>query len=303
MKERLFSDTSNVFAIDYGDIILVGGKQYKVTGHERERRFGIDDPKFWVKRVEDLETGEKKIVKLSFFETFELQLGGVKIQCFRNPDKEGEILDLVKEHPHFMHGETYRDIKDNNIRVIEPIKGQNFFVYIDSLTIDYEIYFNTLLPYILKKLIKAFEAIRYLHVHGHRHGDIRNDHIIVEKDTGIYRWIDFDYDYVTDENPFSLDIFEIGNILTYAIGKGFHNLYMIKNNPALYGNLIDNLETRDFSILDKGRFINLRKLYPYIPIHLNDILCHFSMGAEIFYETAEEIIRDLNTCLYTVFES
>ena len=34
------------------------------------------------------------------------------------------------------------------------------------------------------------------------------------------------YDFETSENPFSLDIFGLGNILIYAIGKGFHNAYM-----------------------------------------------------------------------------
>ncbi|MFC1819621.1 hypothetical protein ACFLZG_00855 [Thermodesulfobacteriota bacterium] len=89
MKERSFKDTSNFFSIDYGDTILIGEKKYLVIGHERERRFGIEDPKFWVKRVVDSETGEKKIIKLSYFESFEIQLGGVKINRFRNPDKEG----------------------------------------------------------------------------------------------------------------------------------------------------------------------------------------------------------------------
>ena len=302
MKERLFTDTSDFFAIDYGDIILLDGKRYRITGHEREYRFGIEDPKFWVKRAVDSETGEKKIIKLSFFESFEIHLGGVKIDCFRNPEKEGEILELVKDHPHFMHGKVYRDLKGNNIRVLNPVRGKNFLIYIDSLPMDHETYFSSTFPGILKKLVKAFEAIRYLHIHGFKHGDIRNDHIIVERETSNYVWIDFDYDYITDENPFGLDIIEVGNILLYAIGKGFHNLHMIRRDTQRYGDLKNHLETRDFSILDKWRFTNLRKLYPYIPVSLNDILAHFSMGAEVFYESIDEIIEDMNRCLYSVFE-
>ena len=72
MEGKLITDTSNFFSIDRGDIVQINGRRYKVTGHERERRFGVEDPKFWVKRVIDTETGEKKIVKLSFFETFKL---------------------------------------------------------------------------------------------------------------------------------------------------------------------------------------------------------------------------------------
>ena len=93
---------------------------------------------------------------------------------------------------------------------------------------DHETYFHTALQGILRKLVRAFEAIRFLHVHGFRHGDIRNDHIMVEHGTGNYMWIDFDYDYDTSENPFGLDVFGLGNILTYAVGKGFHNTHEIR---------------------------------------------------------------------------
>lgn len=301
MKERVITDTSDIFSIDYGDILLVNGRRYKVTGHEREQRFGIEDPKFWVKRVVDSETGEKKIIKLSFLEAFETTVGGVKIHCFRNPEKEGEILDLVKNHPHFMQGKAYRDIKNNNIRVIDPVEGQNFFMYIDSLPPGHEAYFYRRFPDILGRMIKAFESIRFLHIRGYKHGDIRNDHIIVERDTGNYVWIDFDYDFKTDENPFSLDLFGLGNILLYAVGKGFHDIHMIRNNRVLYGDLMDRMVPADFSILDRWRFLNLHKLYPYIPTPLNNILAHFSRGAEIFYESVEEIIEDLNRYLNSSF--
>ncbi|MHC4707635.1 MAG: protein kinase, partial [Planctomycetota bacterium] len=135
-----------------------------------------------------------------------------------------------------------------------------------------------------------------------KHGDIRNDHLIIERDTGNYVWIDFDYDFDTEENPFSLDIFGLGNILLYAVGKGFHNLYMINNDSFTYGDLIDRLEPGDFCVLDKRRLINLRKLYPFIPMMLNDILMHFSNGADVYYETVDEIIEDLNRCLYSFLD-
>ncbi|MDB9823444.1 protein kinase, partial [Deltaproteobacteria bacterium] len=241
------------------------------------------------------------IIKLSFFETFDTYLGGVKIHCFRNPQKEGDILELVRDHPNFMHGTAHKDSKGNAIRIIDPVKGDNFFVYIGSLDMAHEDYFHNLLPIILKKIVKAFEAIRFLHAQGFKHGDIRNDHIIVEQDTGNYVWIDFDYDNSTEENPFSLDLIGLGNILLYAIGKGFHNLDVIKRDASVYGNLRDLLEQGDFSIFNRRRFMNLRKLYPYIPVPLNDILSHFARGAEMFYESTDEIIEDVNRCLYSVF--
>ena len=302
MSGRQFTDTTDFVAIDYGDEILIGGKRYIVKGFARETRFGLEDPKFWVKRVADSETGERKIIKLTFFESFETYVGGVKTKCFRNPDKEGKILELVTIHPSFMHGEAHLDAKGNVVRVLDIVRGPNFFNYIDHFKIRYADYYQKVLPGILGKLVQAFEAIRFLHINGFRHGDIRNDHIIINRDNGTYVWIDFDYDYETTENPFGLDIFGLGNILIYSIGKGFHNLQMISSDERIYGDLIDRVEPSDFSILNKRRFINLRKLYPTIPRTLNDILMHFSQGAHIYYEAVEELIEDLNRCLYSIFD-
>jgi hypothetical protein len=294
MKGRVIEDTTNFVTIDYEDEILVGQRRYTVTGHEREFRFGIEDPKYWVKRAVDKETREKKIIKLAFFESFDITLGGVKIKRFRNPDKEGEILELVKDHPNFMHGRVYRDVKGNNVRILDVVAGSDFFTYVDSLNKGHEDYFRTVLPDILTRLIGAFEAIRFLHSNGFKHGDIREDHIIMERDTGNYVWIDFDYDHEATENPYALDLFGLGNVLLHAIGKGIHDRHMIMRHPSMYGNLGDILEPGDFSILDRSRFVNVKKMYPYVPTALNDILMHFSRSANVYYDFVEEIIEDLN---------
>lgn len=299
MKGRA-SAGSDFFAIDCGDDICVGGRCYRVTGHAKERRFGIEDPKFWVKRAFDKETGERKYIKFAFFESFVTTLAGVQIQCFRSPDKEGEILDLVRGHPHFMQGRGYVDENGSNIRVLEPVQGSDYLAYVDSFQVPYEVYARDILPRLLEKLVKAFEAIDFLHRHGHRHGDIRNDHLYIEHYSGNLVWIDFDYDFLAKENPFSLDLFGLGNILAYTIGKGFHNYYMIANDAYTYGNLVEKLAPEDFSLLDKRRFINIRKLYPSVPKTLNDILMHFSSGAEVYYEFTSELIEDLYRCLYSV---
>jgi serine/threonine protein kinase len=301
MRGKLITDTTNFCAIDNGDVILVGNKRYIITGHEYESRFGMDEPKFWVKKAVDADTGEKKIIKLSHFENFKITLAGVTIKCFRNPDKEGGILKLVKDHLHFMQGNHYRDAKGNNVRVLDIIYGINFFSYIDSITMDHETYFRKVLPGILRQLVRAFQGIRFLHTKGFKHGDIRNDHIMIDRETGNYVWIDFDYDYVTTKNPFSLDIFGLGNILLYAMGKGFHTMDMIQQDTFKYGDLENTPEPEDFSILFKWRLMNLRKIYPYIPKALNDILMHFSKDAEVYYEFADEMIEDLNRNLYSVF--
>ncbi len=288
------TDISDFFKIDCGDEIEVGGRMYRITGHEKERRFGIEDPKFWVKRAVDLVSGERKIIKFAFFETFETSLAGVRIRCYRNPEKEGEILELMRGHPVFMQGNVFRDTMQNNIRVIDIVRGTNLYVKLDNLVLEHRRYFETVMVDILKGLIPAFEAIRELHLRGYRHGDIRSDHLIFENSTNQFVWIDFDYDYDAPENPFSLDLFGLGNILLYVLGKGFHDLYAIATEMPPYKGLIDRIDANDFSILDKSRFLNLKMIYPYMPEGLNDILMHFSKGTPIFYETIDELLEDLN---------
>ena len=301
MADRVITDTTGFHDINYKDFLLLDNKYYKVIGNAKELRFGVEDPKFWVKRVIDTETNERKIIKLVFYETFETTLGGVKIKCFRDPEKETDILKLVEHHPLFMHGISTRDSEGNNVRILDIVRGTNLFVYIESLNMKHEDYFHTLLPVVLKRLVKAFEAIRFLHINGFRHGDIRNDHIIIEHNTGSYIWIDFDYDYYAPENPFSLDLFGMCNILLYTIGKGFHLYYSIMHDALQYGDLKDRITVDDFSLLDPSRLLNLKKLYPYLPNRLNDILMHFSGGSSIFYETADELIEGLTSCIYTIF--
>jgi hypothetical protein len=301
MSGTPITDTTDFFSIDNGDEILINESRYKITGHAKENRFGIDDPKFWVKRAINVETGERKFIKLAYFESFDMTLGGVPIKCFRDPDKEGSILDLVTDHPEFMQGVSYLDSKGNNVRVIDVVHGKDFLNYIHAFRMPYDVYFRDILPGILQKILKAFEAMRFLHSYGYRHGDIRNDHLLVNSETGNLVWIDFDYDYVINENPFSLDILGLGNILVYAIGKGFHERYMIINDKKKYGDLVERMEEEDFSFLDQRRFFNLRKLYPIIPATLNNILMHFSKGSEVFYEMTDEIIEDLNRSLQAFY--
>lgn len=301
MAGRLITDTGNIFAIQRDDEIILGDRRYRITGHVYEQRFGVDDPKIWVKRAEDCETGEKKILKLAYMESFKVTIGGVDVRCFRDPEKEGNILNLVQNHPNFMQGIVCRDQVGHNIRVLDIVPGSNYYVYLDSMRMPYERYFSTMLPALLRNLVRAFEAIRFLHVHDFRHGDVRNDHLIIDHNTGHYVWIDFDYDFESMENRFSLDILGMGNLILYTVGKGFHTYYEIKNNRHVYQDLLTKLEPDDFAILDKQRLVNLKKLYPQIPNLLNNVLMHFSRGAEVYYEYAEEVIEDLNKCIHAHF--
>jgi hypothetical protein len=167
-------------------------------------------------------------------------------------------------------------------------------MHLHQLRMQHATYFRNELPGILARLPTVFAAIGFLHRNGFRHGDIRNDHIIVEKRSGRYVWIDFDYEFESPENPFGLDLFGLGNILIYTVGKAFLTLYMIQKDTYTYKNLIDRLEPEDFSILHPNRLDNLHKLYPHVPLMLNNILMHFPVGAPITYESVDEIVDDLN---------
>ena len=297
MLSDFITDTSNFSSIDYKDILLINGKKYLISGNAKEERFGIEDPKFWVKRAVDMDTRDRKIIKLVFFEEFKTELGGLVIRSFRDPDKESSVLELVKGHPNFMQGISHQDSKGNNVRIIDVIRGRNLYDYIGNLEMKHETYFETIMPNLLKQLLDAFKAIGFLHQNGLRHGDIRNDHLYMERKTGNFVWIDFDYDFEASENTYSLDLFGLGNVLLYTIGKGLHLYSMIKSDLKTYGDLVDRILFQDFSLLDQSRLLNLKKVFPYIPDSLNNLLMHFSTESEIYYESAEEIVEDLKHCI------
>jgi len=146
---RTFLDTSEFYDIDAGDEIHAGNRIFRVTGYEHERRFGSEDPKFWVKRVIETSTNERKIIKLAFSEKFETIHGGIRILCFRDPDKESRILELTRGNPFFMQGVTLRDSKNNNLRVLDIVRGTNLHVYLDNLFLDHQTYFYTVFPRVL----------------------------------------------------------------------------------------------------------------------------------------------------------
>lgn len=297
-KLKVVQDTSEFMNIKSGDVLELAGAYYLVRGDEMEGRFGLDgEPKFWVKRVVDLLDGSPKIIKLVFHESFMMQLGVERIRCFRSPRKEARILEKVADDPYFMHGFTVFDAAGNEVRILDRIRGVKFYEFINNLSMEHETYFHTRFPDVLSNIVSAVEAIGRLHGMEELHGDIRNDHILVEKETGRYTWIDFDYTYEWAENPFGVDLFGLGNILLFATGMGFHNL------PDLSACAPEGMQVKscvapsDLSLFFKHRIINLQKLFPYIPDELNHVLMHFAQGAEVFYETTQELLDDLEPCV------
>lgn len=287
----IFEDTSNYMAIYGGCVLRLAGDDFFVMGDTREGRFGIDDqPKYWVKYGVDLTTGERKIIKLVFYEEFDTELGLVKIKCRRRPEKESEILERMRGHPRFMQGRTVLDPKGNQVRIIEQIRGKSVYTYLEALDEDHETYYHEILPRIMPEIIASIEALAQLHARGLHHGDVRNDHIFIDQDRdGLYRWIDFDY-WV---NYADYDIWGVGNVLLFVVGKGIHSLRDVRRDPAGYPELRGELTEEDACLLAGYRVANLRRLFPYISPELNDVLLRYSAGAELFYETLSEPVADL----------
>ncbi len=290
-KFRILTDTSDFYRVDYNDVVILGNRPYLIRNYEREGRFTIEEqPKFWVKRAIDLNDGRIKIIKMVFPERFKARIGGITFDCVRSPKKEARILDLVRDHPDFMHGFSTRDSAGNVIRIIDYIRGSTMDIFVSRLGNDHEDYFYNYLPGVIDDYIELVRAIGFLHEHGEKHGDIRRDHIIKDKQKDRYRWIDFDFNYWHEENMFGYDLFGLGNILVYLAGRGDLTVQYLKqsNHPAF-----EKLTIDDMNIVFNNRVVNLKKIYPYIPDSLNFILLHFSEGADVFYDDTEEFLNDL----------
>lgn len=290
------TDTTDFFQVDYGDVVILAGRPYLILNNAKEGRFGLDDQeKFWVKRAVDLESGRRKIIKLVFYEKFSARIGQTVFDCFRSPRKEARILEKVAGHPHFMHGFATADSRGNIVRVLDIIYGKSLYDTIEEMTGPHEDYFFTKLPALLERFEAAVEAIGYLHSLGEKHGDIRRDHLLIDRESGRCRWIDFDFNYRHRENIYGYDLFGIGNILIYLVGKG--DLLL----PDLFRQahpFVDRLKAQDRNIVFHHRLANLKKVYGYIPESLNRILMHFSVGANWHYEQVDQLLEDLDQVVF-----
>lgn len=301
-QPTIFSDTSDFTRIDYGDIIHVDDRYFLIVGYTKEGRFGIDEqPKQWVPKTIDLETGERKILKLVFHENFTIKLGQFQVTCYRSPEKEGRVLDLVGGNPMFMQGYSTLDEVGNLVRILDVIQGTRLDTTINRLTCDYAEYMGNHLEGILRRFLKAVEAIVLLHRHGFKHGDIRRDHIIVDGRDETYRWIDFDYDFYLPERPFALDLIGLGNILLFILGRRNFRPVDVLEDPELGEKVLATLHVNDLALLSQDRIFNLRKLKPDLPKCFNDILLHFSVGTPVFYDSAVELYDDLAACIQEVY--
>lgn len=286
----VFDDTSNFMSIERDHIIALEGDFFLVRCNEREGRFGLDDqPKFWVKRALALKSGRTTILKLVFHEKFKVRIGPLEIKCTRSEEKEGRVLQMVQGDSSFMQGHTALDSVGNLVRVIDFIQGVDLMSYLDSLDLSHEEYFHERFPRVLAKTMRSLRAIQFLHEAGSCHGDIRNDHILIERETGKWRWIDFDL--TQDFSDF--DVWSLGNILHCIAGKGFVNFRdVLRERPELSKKLTED----DASAFYPHRIMSLRKVYPYLPDKLNQVLRRFSVGASSYYDGVPQILDDLGDC-------
>ncbi len=300
-QPRIFTDTSDFTSITYGDIIHVDSRYFIVLGHTREGRFGIDSQiKTWVPKVQDLLSGERFIIKLVFHETYDLTIGGLHVTCFRNPEKEARVLELVNDNPYFMHGRSVLDAADNLVRILDIVDGRRLDSHIAKLGASHEEYVAEHLKEMLVRYLTSVAGIRLLHDNGFKHGDIRRDHIFVERGDGTFRWIDFDYDIYLPERPFALDLFGLGNVLLFLLGKQNFRVGDVVKHPDMGEKVMETITTNDLALISQDRIFNLKKLFPYIPESLNNILLHFTVGTQVFYNSVAEFQDELQQAVDTL---
>jgi hypothetical protein len=288
---KIVTDTSDFFRVDYNDVVILDEIPYLMRNYTREGRFGLDDePKYWVRKAIDLKNREAKIIKLVFHEEIDARVGDIVFRCVRSPAKEAAILEMVAGHKNFMQGRAVPDKAGNLVRILDFIQGKRFDELIFKLAENHETFFYQYLPDYLAVFAEMVQAIGFLHEQGQKHGDIRRDHILLDRKTGSYRWIDFDYDYYHAANMFGYDLFGLGNILIFLVGGGDVTVQQLHN---LESPRLEKLSEDDMNIIFNNRVANLQKIYPYVPDSLNYILLHFSIGANLYYENTRQLLEDL----------
>ncbi len=286
----IWDDTTRYMSIERDHVIELGGAFFLVRCNEREGRFGIDEqPKFWVKRALDLNTGKTCILKFVIQEEFRIRVGPMEVHCARSAEKEAQVLGLVRGDARFMQGRAARDSRRNLVRIIDFIPGVDLLNYLASVPLCHEEYTHTVLPGVLASVAGSLDGIQLLHDAGLCHGDIRNDHLLVEDRTGAYRWIDFDL----KQDFCEFDVWSAGNILHYVTAKGF---LTFRDAIAMHPNLSGQLAQDDASVFFPHRLMNIGKVYPYLPKGLNDILLRFSYGTRAPYDRVSQITQDLGAC-------
>jgi serine/threonine protein kinase len=194
-----------------------------------------------------------------------------------------------------MQGRTLRDASGANVRVIDLIPGKTLYDAIRDLAMPRAAYVATVLPGLLTGLRDAIEGIALLHAHGLCHGDIRNDHLLVEAGTGRLRWIDFDLAQAFSD----FDVWSLGNVLSFVAGQGMLTFHEVRASTEIPAAVKASLTAADASAFFPYRVMNLRKVYPDLPDALGEILLHFTADTRAYYESVRPMIDDLDRALAT----
>ena len=291
-KPQVYEDTSAFMSIDGGDVLRIAGNDFLVLGNAREGRFGIDDqPKFWVKSAIDLTNGNRKIIKLVFEESFTGHIGAEIFQCTRSAKKESAVLEAVRGHPFFMQGESVPDSAGNLVRILDFIPGLSLYEFLRQIDMSHQEYYHNKFPGMIQSIIQGIEAVAQLHRKGLYHGDIRADHLLIERPTNTYKWIDFDY---LISHPY-YDIYCLGNVLLQVVGKGRHSTHDLRLQPVNYPDFKGELISSDMSRMFPHRVANLRKLFPYLPTDLNEILMRFAVENSDPYRDVDTFLSELRS--------
>ena len=194
-----------------------------------------------------------------------------------------------------MRGVGLRDVRGNIVRVLDFIFGQNLFTYLNSLqSIPHETYFHEHFPGLFTRMISSVEAIALLHKRNMCHGDIRNDHVLIEKDTNRFRWIDFDLQQVS----LDFDVWSLGNLIFLVTARGDITCRLLEHG-ALGDCAALDIGADDTLAFFPHRIANLQKVYPYIPDNLNRILMKYSrraLDSLTHYKTVFNLLDDLHSC-------
>ena len=286
------SNATDYTALDHGQVLRIADRTFLIRGCAYEGRFGIEaSPKFWVKWALDLDSGQPKLLKFPFHEAFTMQIGALRVDCFRDPEKEGRVLRLVRGDSRFMQGRTLADGEGHPVHVLDILAGPNLY---DALRQDgrpHEGYFRDRLPGLLRRVRDALAAIAWLNGQGEHHGDIRNDHLIVDPETGRLGWIDFDLSVAVPD----IDVHCAGNVLLFVVARGIVTFADARHDfPALADG---GFESSDAALFFPNRVANLRKLFPYIPQKLHELLMRYSIDAAEPFATMDEVVAALDEAL------
>lgn len=284
---RILDDTTEFMGIDRGDVIRLGGELLLVRGVELEKRFGLTgEPKYWVKRAISLTSGRPQIVKLVFAEVFRARVGDSEFLCRRSAEKEARVLEGTRGDLAFMQGTAARDARGNLVRVLDVIRGQDLLTHLGTLEGPHEDYVRSTFPGVLARVVDALRAIARLHAIGLNHGDIRNDHLFVDADSGRLRWIDFDLDPGSPD----FDLWSVGNVLHVVAARRVVRIRdVLDTRPDLAG----RIGPADASVFFPYRLMNLGAIYPWLPRPFTEILRRFAVGDCQRYRAVDEVADEL----------